>query len=316
MLRIERDEGTRDKSTRVEGIRGPRDRAMLCGITMATDHRPFDLSLSSDLNPPLRSFPSCLRAPLPLSTLRRPRSSFPTWSFDSPVFAGSAARYPSSEITIRRRMIGSTDDAAHGGEGSILLMVAPSGSRAVFPSASRRRRRDCSLASCRRRRARSPPLVHLKTASHRTNRRDESVDTASRGVPRRERRRRYFGSYTPGKKATRLKAIRTTKITRSRASLAPGLSAGATERGIRKEARRPRPRPVNARAAPSLAPLCACWQYRHRLLANPSLILLAHFSSFFFTKLLTNLILKINIYMYIFFVQNYAFNISYIPRFN
>lgn len=208
---------------------------------MATDHRPFDLSLSSDLNPPLRSFPSCLRAPLPLSTLRRPRSSFPTRSFDSPVLAGSAARYPSSEMTIRRRMIGPTDDAAHGGEGSILLMVAPSGSPAVFPSASRRRRRDCSLAACRRRRARSPPLVHLKTASHRSNR-DESVDTASRGRVPRERRRRYFGSYTPGKNATRWKAIRTTKITRGRASLAPGLSAGATERGVRKEAPTPAPR--------------------------------------------------------------------------
>lgn len=86
-----------------------------------------------------------------------------------------------SSIAISDRMTGSTDDAAHGGEGSILLMVAPSGSRAVFPpSASRRRRRDRSLPSCRRRHARSPPLVHLKTGPG-TNRRDESVDTVSRG---------------------------------------------------------------------------------------------------------------------------------------
>lgn len=35
------------KRPRVEVyIRGPRDRAMLCGITMTTDHRPFDFSLS------------------------------------------------------------------------------------------------------------------------------------------------------------------------------------------------------------------------------------------------------------------------------
>lgn len=285
---------------------------MLCGITMTTDHRPFDLSLSSDLNPPLvRSFallPTCTSTLYLYQPCAAPAcSSFPTRSFDSPVFAGS--RCPS--ITISRRMMGSIDNAVHGGEGSILLMVAPSDSRrAVFSSsASRRRcprrRRDCSLPSC----CRQVVYVHYRSSIQRqprTNRRDESVDTWHAEILT-ERDGGAILAHTYRRKATWWRFER-------RKLLPAGLTAdsGSDREGYTKGGEAPTPAP-RKRKSGSLSYSFVCVLTVPTHVSRDPFVNWAHARFcvffFFFTKLVINFILNI----YIFF-QNHALSTSRIFR--